>query len=154
MKLSFRNNSSILHYYLYWNVSYPHHSHFSPRKGAASLQGGNEILCLLKITSSVNLDDKVWGPARPQGKVSPQFPDKWFSVWQSSNFDYTSKNEIANSCFEACKLPLSVCMVWEIWQIQTVARRIESNGPYAVQPHHCKTGLCLHTHMNMYLGIL
>jgi len=37
----------------------PHHSHFSPRKGATGLQGGNEILCLLKITSSVNLDDKV-----------------------------------------------------------------------------------------------
>lgn len=69
-----------------------------------------------------------------------------FGVTKSSNFDYTSKNVIANSCFEACKLPLSVCMVW-------AARRIVSNGPYAVQPHNCKTGLCLHRHVNMRLGI-
>jgi len=33
-----------------------------------------------------------------------------FGVTESSNFDYTSKNEIANSCFEACELSLSLSL--------------------------------------------
>lgn len=154
MKLSFRNNSSILHYYPYWNVSYPHHSHFSPRKGAAGLQGGNEILCLLKITSSVNLDDKVWGPARPQGKESPQFPDKWFSLWQRAPILITRAKMRLQVLPLICLWPLSLsaCMVWEIRYTQTAAGRIETNGPHAVQPRYCRTGLFLHRQMNIYHG--
>lgn len=75
-----------------------------------------------------------------------------FGVTESSNFDYTSKNEIANSPSDAYEL--SFCLLGlsaaarEIWHTQTAAGRIESNGPHAAQPHYCRTGLCLHRHMN------
>lgn len=111
MKLSFRNNTLILHYCLYWNVSFLHHGHFSSRKGDAGLQGGNEILCWLKITSSVNLDDKVSGLERPQGKESPQFLDKWFSVWQRAPILITRAKMRLQILLPTPMSSLSVCLV-------------------------------------------
>lgn len=81
-----------------------------------------------------------------------------FGVTESSNFDYTSKNEIANSSSDACELSLCLhglsAVVREIWHTQTAAGRTESNGPYAVQPRYCRTGLCLHRHMNRLLLLI
>ncbi len=82
------------------------------------------------------------------GEENPKLPDKRFSVWQRAPSLITRAKMrlqilIPTPMNSFCLHGFSA-VAREIWHTQTAAGRMESNGPHAVQPHNCRTGLCLH----------